>query len=60
MKEIKIDRVYLLNRHHHNMKILHDFNPLRSFTLSNASLDMHLNGYLISQLGLDNSGETIM
>ena len=41
MKEINIDRVYPLNRHH-NIKILHDFNPLKSFTLSNASLDLHL------------------
>ena len=55
MKEINIDRVYPLNRHH-NIKILHDFNPLKSFTLSNASLDLHLSRSLISQLCLDNSG----
>ena len=54
MKEINIDRVYPLNRHH-NIKILHDFNPLKSFTLSNASLDLHLSRSLISQLCLDNS-----
>ena len=39
-KEINIDRVYPLNRHH-NITILHDFIPLKSFTLSNASLDLH-------------------
>ena len=55
MKEINIDRVYPLNRHH-NIKILHDFNPLKSFTLSNASLDLHLSRSLILQLCLDNSG----
>ena len=55
MKEINIDRVYPLNRHH-NIKILHDFNPLKSFTLSNASLDLHLSRSLISQLCLDNLG----
>ena len=55
MKEINIDRVYPLNRHH-KIKILHDFNPLKSFTLSNASLDLHLSRSLISQLCLDNSG----
>ena len=54
MKEINIDRVYPLNRHH-NITILHDFNPLKSFTLSNASLDLHLSRSLISQLCLDNS-----
>ena len=32
---------------------MHDFNPSKSFTLSNASLDLNL---LISQLCLDNSG----
>ena len=53
MKEINIDRVYPLNRHH-NIKILHDFNPLKSFTLSNASLDLHFSRSLISQLCLDN------
>ena len=57
MKEINIDRVYPLNRHH-NIKILHDFNPLKSFTLSNASLDLHLSRSLISQLCLDNSGNS--
>ena len=37
MKEINIDRVYPLNRHH-NITILNDRNPLKSFTLSsNAS-----------------------
>ena len=55
MKEINIDRVYPVNRHH-KIKILHDSNPLKSFTLSNASLDMHLSRSLISQLCLDNSG----
>ena len=55
MKKINIDRVYPLNRHH-NIKILHDLNPLKSFTLSNARLDMHLIRALISQLCLDNSG----
>ena len=59
MKEINIDRVYPLNRHH-NIKILHDFNPLKSFTLSNASLDLHLSRSLISQLCLDNSGQTYL
>ena len=54
MKEINIDRVYPLNRHH-KIKILHDFNPLKSFTLSNASLDLHLSRSLISQFCLDNS-----
>ena len=54
MKEINIDRVYPLNRHH-NIKILHDFNPLKSFTLSNACLNLHLSRSLISQLCLDNS-----
>ena len=58
MKEINIDRVYPLNRHH-NIKILHDFNPLKSFTLSNASLDLHLSRSLISQLCLDNSDPTL-
>ena len=58
MKEINIDRVYPLNRHH-NIKILHDFNPLKSFTLSNASLDLHLSKSLISQLCLDNSDSEI-
>ena len=55
MKEINIDRVYALNRQH-NIKISHDFNHLKSFTLSNASLDLHLSRSLISQLCLDNSG----
>ena len=59
MKEINIDRVYPLNRHH-NIKILHDFNPLKSFTLSNASLDLHLSRSLILQLFLDNSGYTVI
>ena len=54
MKEINIDRVYPLNRHH-NIKILHDLNPLKSFTLFNASLDLYLSRSLISQLCLDNS-----
>ena len=56
MKKINKDRVYPLNRHH-NIKILHDFNPLKSFTLSNASLDLHLSRSLISQLCLDNSDD---
>ena len=54
MKEINIDRVYPLNRHD-KIKILHDFNPSKSFILFNASLDLHLNRSLISQLCLDNS-----
>ena len=54
MKEINIDRVYPLNRQH-NIKMLHDFNPLESFSLSNASLDFPLSRSLISQLCLDNS-----
>ena len=54
MKEINLDKVYPLNRHH-NIKNLHDFDPLKSFTLSNASLDLHLSRSLISQLCLDNS-----
>ncbi len=54
MKEINIDRVYPLNRHY-SIKILHDLNPLKSFTLSNASLDLHLSRSLISQLCLNNS-----
>ena len=41
MKEINLDRVYLFNRHH-KIKILHDFSPLKSFTLSNANLEWHL------------------
>ena len=56
MKEINIDRVHPLNRHH-KIKLLHDFDPLKSFALSNASLDLHLNSSLISQLCLDNSGK---
>ena len=52
MKEINIDRVYPLNRRH-NIKI-HDFNTLKSFTLSNASLDLHLSRSLISQSCQDN------
>ena len=59
MKEINIDRIYPLNRHH-KIKILQYFNPLESFTLSNASLNLHLNRSLISQLCLDNSGLTIV
>ena len=47
MKEINIDRVYPLNRHQ-NIKILHDFSPLKSISFSDASLDMHLNRSLIS------------
>ena len=57
MKEINIDRVYPLNRHHKN-KILHDFSPLKSFTLSYTSLDLHFSRSLILQLCLDNSGGT--
>ena len=55
MKEINIDREHPLNRHH-NIKILHDFNSLKSITLSNVSLDLHLSKSLISQLCLDKSG----
>ena len=55
MKEINIDRVCPLNSHH-NIDILHDFNPLKSFTFSNASLNLHLSRSLILQLCLDNSG----
>ena len=54
MKEINIDRVHPLNGYH-NIKILHEFNPLKSFTLCNASLDLHSSRSLISQLCLDNS-----
>ena len=54
MKEINIDRGDPLNKCH-NIKMLHDFNPLKSFTLSNASMDLHLSRSLISQLCLDNS-----
>ena len=55
MKEINIDRVYPLNRLY-KIKIFYNSNPLKSFTLSNASLDLHLSRSLISQLCLDNSG----